>query len=173
MENNIKKHPFTTTLGPGPYKYVGFGEIMFSETFGAKYVGPGMDTGCGTCTHCGHAIVNIYIVQTAEGKRCGVGSDCIRKVNAEGDFTNMTDFERELKAQKRKAGRERRERQRLALKEKVIKLVKENEQALRAIPFVRVQTRTAWDYCAWYIKQNRTLGAYKMFQNKLIEWGVK
>lgn len=168
-----KRHPFSYTLGPGPYKFVGFGQIHINETFGSKYIGPQIDTGCGTCSHCGHAIMNIYVVQTSEGKLCGVGSDCIMKVHGEGEFSNLSAFEREVKNQKRKAGQERREKQRTALKEKLTALVMENSKHLATIPFVKAYTQTAWDYCAWYIKGNRTLGGYKSFQKKLADWGIK
>jgi hypothetical protein len=170
MEN--KRHPFSYTLGPGPYKFVGFGTINFSETYGSKYVGPKMDTGCGTCSHCGHAIMNIYIVKTGEGKLCGVGSDCINKVANDGEFTNLSDFERRVRAEKKKTGQERREKQRIALKDKLTKLVFANSLKLAAISFERAYTKTAWDYCAWYVKEEHSLGGYKLFQKKLSAWGI-
>lgn len=79
MEN--KKHPFETTLGLGPYQFIGVGEICFSPTFGARYIGPECERGAGTCAHCGHAIKYVYVIETAEKRRFGVGSDCILKVS--------------------------------------------------------------------------------------------
>ena len=172
MENK-KKHPFTFTLGEGPYKYVGFGKISISETQGAVYHGVAMDSGCGTCDHCGHGIMNIYVVETADGKRHGVGSECILKFKNDGDFTNLTDFEREIKQQKRKAGQVNREKQRVKLKQEVEKLVEENKEMLSLINIIGKRTQTARDYCDWYLKTGHSLNAYKIFKNKLISWGIK
>lgn len=78
MDNQT--HPFNRTLGPGPYKFIGVGKIQFSETFGARYIGPECERGAGTCAHCSTAIINIFVIETGEGRRFGVGSDCIAKV---------------------------------------------------------------------------------------------
>lgn len=171
MENK-KRHPFSYTLGPGPYSFVGFGQITFSDNYGSKYIGPSMDIGCGTCSHCGHAILNIFIVKTSTGKRCGVGSDCILKIKNDGQFDNISAFEKELKFQKRKAGQSRRENQRVNLKKKIIDLVTFNEDKLKAISYETSKTKTAYDYCSWYIKTEHSLGGYKMFEKKLNLWGI-
>lgn len=159
-----KKHPFSYTLGAGPYKYIGFGKIIISETSGAVYLGPEMDEGCGTCAHCGHAILNIFIILTGEGKRCGVGSDCIHKLPSDGSIENATDFERELKRLKRLKAHEYRENTRLKLKETALNLVKQNTEKLSGL---LVGKRNALQYCDWYLGQDRTLGGYKIFINKI------
>lgn len=171
MTTEKKTHPFAYTLGPGPYTYKGFGKIVFGQN-GAQYFGPKMDVGCGTCAHCGMAILNIFIVQTSDNKLCGVGCDCINKILIDGDFTNVTEYQIELKRQKRIAGQEQRERQRLKLKDEVTKMVKENQDILANIPYETHYTKTAIEYCNWYISGNRTLGGYKMFKNKLLMFGL-
>jgi len=72
-------HPFERTIGPGPYRFIGVGKIHVSETFGARYIGPECDRGCGTSAHCGHGIMTIFIIRAGDGKNYGVGSDCIAK----------------------------------------------------------------------------------------------
>jgi hypothetical protein len=58
-------HPFERTLGPGPYRYVGFFEINIQAgQMGRPYINshlvhPRFVSGAGTCAHCGHAIFAI------------------------------------------------------------------------------------------------------------------
>jgi hypothetical protein len=81
----MKNHPFERTLGPGPYKLVGFFALVLPNEANQGranfHMAPKVERGIGTCAHCSHAIINCYIVQTSEGKRYGVGSDCILKVD--------------------------------------------------------------------------------------------
>jgi len=79
----MKAHPFQRTLGPGPYQFIGIGVIQVNETHGARYSGPEVENGAGTCAHCGTGIMNIFVVRTGEGRDFGVGSDCIKKVYLE------------------------------------------------------------------------------------------
>src|ERR1700677_1659025 len=88
-ETELKEHPFERTLGRGPYRFVCFYDL--GAVIGALNAGnvagynnglamaPKVESGLGTCSHCGHAILNIFVVQTGDGKRYGVGSDCIEK----------------------------------------------------------------------------------------------
>src|SRR5690348_498740 len=104
MTEAFKMHPFELTLGPGPYRYVGFGKIQVSETFGARYDGPEVERGAGTCAHCGMGIMNIYVVETSENKRFGVGSDCIMKAGMEAkELSKVERAVRDHKAQGRAA----------------------------------------------------------------------
>lgn len=169
-----KRHPFSYTLGPGPYRFVRLVTIQVGA-YGTQVSGKTDDVefGIGTCAHCHHAIMNCYIIETGDGKKFGVGSDCINKLPSDGQFTNLSDFEKKVRDEKRKKGQESRERQRLKLRDEIVKLVNDNAKFLDTIPFVRAYTRTAWDYCAWYIKTERTLGGYKMFKKKLNMWGIK
>jgi hypothetical protein len=88
MENNenSKEHPFTKTLGVGPYKVVGFMDITKDERQGTKMSGdthitrhPQWKGGAGTCQHCGMAIMNICVIRTGTGDLHGVGTTCVLK----------------------------------------------------------------------------------------------
>lgn len=167
----MKRHPFSYTIGPGPYKFVGMGQIHFSETFGARYIGPEMDSGGGTCAHCGQGIVYIYIVKTSEGKRFGVGSDCIMKISCNGGFENLTEFEACHRQAKRKQAQERRERQRKALMTECQEIVAENSDTLASIraPVLGSPSGNLLQYARWYMSRPRTLNGYKIFKRKLLE----
>jgi hypothetical protein len=88
MNENL--HPFEASgCGTGPFSFVGIATIP-SPSLGeanpdafnnALKALPKLDGGCGTCRHCGMAIMVICIVEDSRGRRFGVGSDCIEKVN--------------------------------------------------------------------------------------------
>ena len=178
MEAKSLRHPFSYTLGVGPYRLVDFFALVVpSEANQGRnnfHLAPkNLKSGCGTCAHCGHGIINNYIVQNGLGERFAIGSECVEKAGHSGEFENMSAFEKHQRQLKRQQNQDRRERQRVALKEKLVALVMANSMMLDTIPFVRAYTKTAWDYCAWYIKGNHSLGGYKIFQKKLNDWGVK
>lgn len=168
-----KRHPFSFTLGPGPYRYVGYGAIHTSETFGARYSGPPLDAGAGTCQHCGHAIMNIYIVQTGEGKRLGVGSDCIEKVYVAGEFDNLSAFECELRKRRREKARAQRESKSLSIEKEVKAVAFANGDVLATIPhpneYRAKQGDTFQSYADWYFSKQHTLGGWKLFKKDLLE----
>ena len=79
-------HPFEQRgLGQAPFRYVGIEAQEMSH--GVRVLGS--VGGCevttkpgGTCAYCGQYIVNMFNVESADGQRFHVGSDCIRKVDA-------------------------------------------------------------------------------------------
>lgn len=87
----VEVHPFERTLGPGPYRFVAFFDL--GAVLGALQAGningynnglamaPKVEAGMGTCAHCGHAILSIFVIETGEKRRFGVGSDCIAKAS--------------------------------------------------------------------------------------------
>lgn len=88
MENNPAhvEHPFAKTLGEGPYKVVGFMEIKPCQSRGTAVLGNVQLTkhaqwkgGCGTCSHCGTAIMNIVVIRNGSGELYGVGTSCALK----------------------------------------------------------------------------------------------
>lgn len=171
-----KRHPFSYTLGVGPYKIVGFFELVLpSEANQGRnnfHLAPkDLKRGVGTCSHCGTGIIYNYIVVNGLGEKFAIGSECVQKIGNE--LKNLSSFEKHLANLKRQKNQERRERQRLTLKQKLTTLVMAKSKTLDLIPFERAYTKTAWDYCAWYIKNDHSLGAYKIFQKKLKEWGIE
>lgn len=92
MTPEITLHPFERSLGAGPYRLVGFfdlgaciaalnaGNVDGHNNGLARLNSMGLKSGGGTCSHCGHAILNIYVVSNGAGERYGVGSDCVAQV---------------------------------------------------------------------------------------------
>ncbi len=60
-------------------------------------------SGCGTCSHCGMAIMNIFVVQNAEGKKYGVGCDCVEKHGGSGLVSKMKLAKQKMEREKREA----------------------------------------------------------------------
>lgn len=87
--DQVLTHPFQKTIGPGPYKHCGSYDMgaalahqqAFGDTASAFRDAPRLVAGMGTCAHCGMAILNIQIIERGDGKRYGVGSDCVLKTN--------------------------------------------------------------------------------------------
>lgn len=157
-----KRHPFSYTIGEGPYKFVGgfdLGQIIAARDNGniAAYENgmrnlPKLEAGCGTCSHCGHGILNIMIIERGDGKLYGVGSDCVLKVAAEGDVSAVSKMEREI----RQAAKQKRRNKEDALK---ISLTPEYEAAL----IILEGGMHPNDYFA---KQGKTLADYYRFCSK-------
>jgi hypothetical protein len=174
------KHPFSYTLGIGPYKWVGsynLGEAISCLNAGnisaynsSLACAPKVERGIGTCAHCGHAIMMVQIVRTGDGKLYGVGSDCILKVYQNSDIENVSEMERELKRLKREAGQTKRENQRLTIKKECEKLTQENKEKLSKLPHPSesFKNKTAYDYCIYYLSSSHTLNGYKFFKEKIL-----
>lgn len=172
METN-KRHPFSYTLGPGPYHFVRLVQIKLAEGRPVQVWGKtdDIERGVGTCAHCSHGIMDNYIVQTGEGKKFPVGSDCIMKIHAEGDFSNLSDFERTVRALKRKKGQEAREKKREQLEKECAELVNKNLEKLANAehPGRFPNGRSFKDYAIWYTSRKNTLGGLKLFKKKVME----
>lgn len=81
-------HPFTRSgLGEAPFRYLGATDTAKGTVDGMRRLGTdnaGFDhwtTPGGTCAHCGRAIIVLCKIESADGIRNHVGSDCILKVN--------------------------------------------------------------------------------------------
>jgi hypothetical protein len=87
--SELKAHPFELAgLGTGPYRFVGMVSIpgpSLAEANPEAYnnalreLPRDLVGGCGTCSCCGMAIMNICIVVNGQGQRYGIGSDCVLK----------------------------------------------------------------------------------------------
>lgn len=171
-----KAHPFSYTLGPGPYRMVDFfGLVLPSEANQGRnnfHLAPkGLKSGCGTCAHCGHGIINNYIVQNGLGERFAIGSECVEKCGNDGQFENMSTFEKHQRELKRKQGQERREKQRQSLEQECKQLVSENNERLGSIRRAGYvgQSDTWANYSSWYLARRRSLGALKIFKSNLLK----
>lgn len=91
-------HPFENAgLGQAPFRFVGAvekrGPFIWQENGITHMVGaPGQPMG--TCAYCGQGIAICCQIESADGKRFEVGSDCVRKT---GDARVSTDTERALR----------------------------------------------------------------------------
>lgn len=166
-----KRHPFSYTLGPGPYRFVGFFELVLpSEANQGRHnyhMAPPTENGCGSCRHCGRGIIYNYIVQTGEGKRFAVGCECIQKVGGNGEFSNLSTFEKHQRELKRKAGQERRKRQQEKLATECKALVGVHLEKLATAEHPFKAGLTFKEYAAGYITRHHTLNGWKIFKAQL------
>lgn len=137
MSENQTSHPFERTIGLGPYRIVGFFALVLpSEANQGRnnfHLAPKTERGCGTCAHCGTGIINNFIVETSDGKRYPIGSDCIEKVGLPvQELTKMKRIERErAKKQRQERKKFKGEAARLELKQ----LVESQSETLKNIQY--------------------------------------
>ena len=121
---NIEKiHPFEAAgMDIGPYKWIGMWSHPsheLAEANPAAYSNAlanqprNIDGGCGTCRHCGMAIIHNHIIESSTGKRFAVGCDCVRKTGDKsiGDMAKVAEARR-IAESRRQLADARREQQR-------------------------------------------------------------
>ena len=107
MKAETKNHPFTYTLGNGPFKYIGSYDLSIFksgkdfEEIMRHNPPPKLKDGLGTCAHCGHPITHVMIVQNGDNELYGVGSDCVQKVYDSGDVRAISQMQKDIRARKR------------------------------------------------------------------------
>lgn len=166
MEASQKHHPFAATLGPGPYKYLGSCDLGAAKAKGDYSGLPKVERGMGSCSHCGHAIMTVCIIQTGDGKRYGVGSDCVLRVNEGG--STVVDSAR-LAADMKAAAREKRY---IRAQAKIESLQPAYEAALQFLQnwphpneYFAKQGKSAADYFRFISKTPKNmLAAIKMYE---------
>lgn len=174
------EHPFLTTLGVGPYTVVGFMEISLNERTGSAITGsvgltknPKWKGGCGTCMHCGTAIMHICVIRNGLGELFGVGTTCVMKVDLpEKEMTIVKQQVRKKLATNRRI---------LADKKRnaVLDAIKNKSEELKAIPhpykFRAERGGTYLEYCqskvAHWVKATNDI--YKFLKEKNIVDKVK
>lgn len=122
MNENISAHPFELAgMAIGPYRFVGlwsFPSRTLAERNPSAYnialgtMPRNLEGGCGTCSHCGMAISNVFIVESVPtGKRFGVGCDCVQKTGdkALGDRVKVAKARHEAQLRRERAEQRRRE----------------------------------------------------------------
>lgn len=86
-------HPFNH-IGKAPFKVVGIRESVIQHGDGSAQAG-------GTCTHCGTGVRYVVLIQDANGKTFGVGTECANKTG-DHKIISVAKFEkRELMREKR------------------------------------------------------------------------
>lgn len=172
MEKNI--HPFQLTLGLGPYRLVGFFALQLpSEANQGRnnfHLAPPMERGLGTCAHCGHGIVNIYIVQIADGKRFGVGSDCIHKAGL--PYTELTKLQKHEREQARIKRQEIKIKKGNLARASIGDLISEHADIMRSKPHPKKKpSASLLDYAQWVLKNSNDGGV--IFALKTIKKELK
>jgi hypothetical protein len=168
-DQKIKVHPFARSLGPPPYSFQGYGQVVISESRGAFYAGPSIERGAGTCAHCGTAITIVCVVRTGEGRQFGVGTDCVLKVGMPvQEMTKIQLAKKQLDRVKRAEAKKKRE---IKLYAQVQELVTKNNLALQALPhphpYLASQGKTALDYVNFCARPMSSEGVLKTVLNKL------
>lgn len=111
-------HPFEASgLGKAPFRFVfcySLPPASLAEHNPSAYNAALRDMpqgmGCGTCRHCGMAIMHNFIVESSDGRRSAVGSDCVMK-------TNQRELSDAVKAERKAMAAKAREARRHALRE--------------------------------------------------------
>lgn len=88
-------------LGVGPFKVVGFEIMKFQACQGAP-VQPGT-----SCDYCGTGIMNVYFIQSADGRKFKVGSDCVAKTGDAGLKKTVREYQKTAREQAKELVRER------------------------------------------------------------------
>jgi hypothetical protein len=95
--------------GRAPFHCVGFAAIPSPslaehnvEAYNRALRALPKDVGCGTCDHCGTAIMNNFIIESSDGNRFVVGCDCVAKTGDAG-------LVKEVRAERLRTVREKRE----------------------------------------------------------------
>jgi hypothetical protein len=135
-------HPFEKTLGPGPYVFTG----MYSLIAGEK----------ASCAHCGQAIINVFNIQTGEGKICGVGSDCIHKIGLPDHI--MAQVKRAEQDHDRKLRNERKNKKINELRTELAGLIKLYGPNLAQFPHPRFSGKNLRDDAEWTVMNAKEEG---------------
>jgi len=159
-------HPWEKAgLGVAPFRFVGMSEKVYVAAPGCP------EQPAGTCDYCGNGIRYVYHVESADGRRFGVGCDCIRKLDREC-LVNATDFERQVAAQKRKlrqaqtAARRAKDEARIAAAFALIDSRPDIQQAFAARPHpfeaMAKEGQTFADYVDWMRRMAGVSGGLKI-----------
>lgn len=149
-------HPFEQRgLGQAPFRYVGIeaqemshGQRVLGSVGGCEVTTqPG-----GTCAYCGQYIVNMFNVESADGQRFHVGSDCIRKVDA----ALAAEIAPAIKQRKRD-----RDNARIAAAKAALPHAASLRSRPHPVPMLAEQGRTLADYCEWLFKHAGTSGSLR------------
>ena len=147
-------HPFERArFGHAPYRCVGHRRAVYQACPGAP-----MQPGA-TCDYCGTAIMDVYMVRSADGIEFKVGSDCVGKVYR--DFA--ADIPADFRAEFLKVEQAKRDAKRQVVHARVAARVERTATALEAEPRLFVDRPHPNEYWA---KQGRTLRDY-------YEWMLK
>jgi len=166
-------HPFSSTLGPGPYKYIGMGFNVKGKGFN----GPACEQVEGHCYHCNTRIVYVYVVETGEGRRFGVGCDCIMEVANQAGFMNIDEVQRQMRKIKNEQAKARKVRQIASLTAEILATAELNKAKLEMISSKNNPTKmwvssfyaNAYE-CVTRTVRNNSLTNLKRIKQRLAIW---
>lgn len=147
------QHPFEAKgLGTAPFRYVGVeaqeirhGSRVIGSVGGCDIVTkPG-----GTCAYCHKYIVNLFVVESADGKRFHVGCDCIMKVDPKLSSGVQADL---------KKNKALREQQRIADAIAALPACQGLRSQPHPSPYHASQGKTLWHYVDWLFKSSGRTG---------------
>lgn len=113
MSIDLNLHAFEKSgNGRAPFHCVGFAAIpspSLAEKNPSAYQNAMNDlprgVGCGTCAHCGTAILNNFIIESSDDNRFVVGCDCVAKTGDAGLVKEVRTERLRIVREKREAGR--------------------------------------------------------------------
>lgn len=162
-----KAHPFERTLGPGPYTFAGTFDL--GACVAALHAGnvagynaglasaPRVESGMGTCSHCGMAISLICIVKTGEGKLYGVGSDCILKCGL--PVRELSKLEKAKKDRERMQRAARKARKGAEARAELAEIIQAEHERMSKMPHpCRRPGATELDYANWVLQHSNDGG---------------
>lgn len=87
-------------MGKAPFKVVGFYALPSKSlaehnpnAYNLQLKAMPKGVGIGSCSYCGIALVNNYILESKDGKKSVVGCDCVQKVGDTGFLKNQRNAE--------------------------------------------------------------------------------
>jgi hypothetical protein len=99
-------------LGKAPFRCVGLYSIPSPslaehnvEAYNNALRDMPRDVGCGSCQYCGTAIMHNFIIQSSDGMRFVVGSDCVARTGDAGLLKQVRGERLKVVREKREAGR--------------------------------------------------------------------
>ena len=150
METELAIHPFEKAgLGTAPFKYRGISEKVCSGQPNEQGISIGYaGQPAGMCDYCGTGIRYCCHIESADGKKFVVGTDCVMKLErADNELVSLV--EREKKAIDRKKRAEAAERRRKPEEERIAAaraMIESKRDKLAAMPHPVIPGKTAADY---------------------------
>lgn len=141
-------HKFTLAgLGQAPFRFTGMEEKVYVACQGAP------EQPAGTCCYCGTGIRYCYHIESADGQKSYVGSDCIHKSDDSGLVKLISKAEAELRSKKN-------EKARVA---KAARLAARVEAAKKLLPSVAGKLAELPHPNQYFAANGKTLGDYVAF----------
>jgi hypothetical protein len=166
MTTATQMHSFEKAgLGLSPFRYVGMEhqEIEYGQRVIGSVGGCSITTKPGgTCAYCGQYIVNMFQVESADGKRFHVGCDCIEKVGDAGLIKLVAADLKKLKAQ--------READRIVRAKSALPKAYGLTNQPHPNGYMAEQGKTLRDYCEWLMTHSGTAG--KLRAARMIEAAI-